>query len=289
MSILTWAVYRAFPKQKVVGLCHNVQYTARDLAGYLNVDLSRLSYHCGGINHKTWFLKLMIDGRDAYPQLIEAGDNPAIFAKDKVRFELLRQLGRFVSESSEHSAEYTPYFLRSDDQIAAYDIPVDDYIRRSIRNLNNYAETRRKLLAGEAFPLERSVEYGANIIQGIVTGELQLIYGNVENTGLIENLAPSCCVEVPIVVDHNGLRPVAIGKLPPELAGHCAPHTYVQELTVQTALEGDRDLVYRAALLDRHTASVSSLREIRALVDDLIAAHGAAMPRGIRSQLQKAA
>lgn len=289
MSILTWAVYRAFPKQRVVGLCHNVQYTVRDLAEYLNVDVSRLSYHCGGINHMTWFLKLMIDGRDAYPQLIEASGNPAIFARDKVRFELLRQLGRFVSESSEHSAEYTPYFLRCDDQIAAYDIPVDEYIRRSVRNLNNYAETRRKLLAGESFPLERSVEYGANIIQGIVTGELQLIYGNVENTGLIDNLAPGCCVEVPIVVDHNGLRPVTIGKLPPELAGHCAPHTYVQELTVQAALEGDRDLVYRAAVLDRHTASVLSLREIRAMVDDLIAAHGAAMPHGILTRLQQAA
>ncbi len=289
MSILTWAVYRAFPAQKVVGLCHNVQYTARDLAEYLNVDVARLSYHCGGINHMTWFLKLMIDGRDAYPQLTAAADDPAIFAKDKVRFELLRQLGRFVSESSEHSAEYTPYFLRRDDQIAAYDVPVDEYIRRSVRNLNTYAETRRKLLAGESFPLHRSVEYGANIIQGIVTGELQLIYGNVENTGLIDNLPPSCCVEVPIVVDHNGLRPVAIGTLPPELAGHCAPHTYVQELTVQAALEGDRDLVYRAAVLDRHTASVLSLREIRAMVDDLIAAHGSAMPHGIRTRLQQAA
>lgn len=289
MSILTWAVYRAFPRQRVVGLCHNVQYTARDLAEYLGVDLHRLSYHCGGINHMTWFLKLMIDGRDAYPRLFEASEKPEIFARDKVRFELLRQLGRFVSESSEHSAEYTPYFLRRDDQIAAYDVPVDEYVRRSVRNLDRYAETRRKLLAGEDFPLERSVEYGANIIHGSVTGEMQLIYGNVENTGLIDNLPPGCCVEVPIVVDYNGLRPVAIGTLPAELAGHCAPHTYVQELTVRAALEGDRDLVYRAAMLDRHTASVLSLREIRAMVDDLIAAHGPSLPRGIAPRLAQAA
>ena len=289
MSILTWAVYRAFPRQKVVGLCHNVQYTARDLAEYLGVDLSRLSYHCAGINHMTWFLRLMIDGRDAYPRLFEAAEDPATFAKDKVRFELLRQLGRFVSESSEHSAEYTPYFLRRDDQIAAYDVPVDEYVRRSVRNLDRYAETRRKLLAGESFPLERSVEYGANIIHGMTTGEVQLIYGNVENTGLIDNLPRGCCVEVPVVVDYNGLRPVSIGILPPELAAHCAPHTFVQELTVQAALEGDRDLVYRAAMLDRHTASVLSLKEIRAMVDDLIAAHGRAMPHGIQTRLQRAA
>ena len=289
MSILTWAVYRAFPAQKVVGLCHNVQYTAQDLAEYLGVDVSRLSYHCGGINHMTWFLRLMIDGKDAYPRLREAMDKPEIFAKDKVRFELMRLLGRFVSESSEHSAEYTPYFLRRDDQIAAYDVPVDEYVRRSVRNLDRYAETRRKLLAGEDFPLERSVEYGANIIHGTVTGETQLIYGNVENTGLIDNLPRGCCVEVPLVVDHNGLRPVAIGTLPPELAAHCAPHTFVQDLTVQAALEGDRDLVYRAATLDRHTASVLSLKEIRAMVDDLIEAHGDAMPDGIRTRARRAA
>ncbi len=289
MSILTWATYRAFPAQKVVGLCHNVQFTARDLAEYMGVDVSRLSYDCAGINHMTWFLRLMIDGKDAYPRLFEAASDPAVFAKDKVRFELMRQLGRFVSESSEHTAEYTPYFLRRDDQIAAFDVPVDDYIRRSQRNLDRYADTRRKLLAGEGFPLERSVEYGANIIHATTTGEMQLIYGNVENTGLIENLPRGCCVEVPIVVDHNGLRPLHVGPLPPELAAHCAPHVFVQDLTVQAALEGRRELVYRAAMLDRHAASVLTLRDITAMVDDLIAAHGPAMPAGILSNIAHAA
>jgi alpha-galactosidase len=282
MSILTWAVYKAFPEQRVVGLCHNVQFTSRDLAEYLGVDLSRLSYDCGGINHMTWFLRLMVDGKDAYPQLFAAAENPAIYAKDKVRFELMKHLGRFVSESSEHTAEYTPYFLRREDQIAEFDVPVDEYVRRSIRNLNRYAETRRKLLAGEEFPLERSAEYGASIIHAMVTGEVQLIYGNVENSGLIENLPSGCCVEVPVVVDRNGLRPVRVGTLPPELAAHCAPHVFVQDLTVRAALQGERELVYRAAVLDRHAASVLSLREIRAMVDELIDAHGDAMPVGVR-------
>lgn len=288
MSILTWAVYKAFPEQQVVGLCHNVQHTARDLASYLGVDRSRLSYDCAGINHMTWFLRLEIDGKDAYPQLRRAARNPEIFAKDKIRFELMEQLGRFVSESSEHTAEYTPYFLRREDQIAEYDVPVDEYVRRSERNLRRYAETRRKLLAGDSFPLERSDEYGAAIINGMVTGEPQLIYGNVRNTGLIENLPRDCCVEVPVIVDRNGLRACHVGTLPPELAAHCAPHVFVQELTVRAALEGDRDAVYRAAVLDRHAASVLSLREIRNMVDDLIAAHGPAMPLGVRSEAMAA-
>jgi alpha-galactosidase len=282
MSILTWAIYRAFPQQRVVGLCHNVQFTADDIAEYLGVDISRLSYDCGGINHMTWFLKILVDGKDAYPKLFEAAENPEIFAKDKVRFELMRHLGWFVSESSEHTAEYTPYFLRRDDQIAAYDVPVDEYIRRSQRNLQRYAETRAKLLAGESFPLERSAEYGASIINAMVTGETALIYGNVENTKLIDNLPEGCCVEVPVVVDRTGLRPVRVGTLPPELAAHCVPHVFVQDLTVRAALEGDRARVYRAAVLDRHAGSVLSLNEIRAMVDDLIAAHGDAMPPGIR-------
>jgi alpha-galactosidase len=284
MSILTWAVYRAFPMQQVVGLCHNVQFTARDLAGYLGVDPQRLSYHCAGINHMTWFLRLAIDGEDTYPRLRVAAEDPAIFGQDKVRFELLRHLGWFVSESSEHTAEYTPYFLRHDDQIAEYDVPVDEYVRRSERNLRRYAETRRRLLAGEGFPLDRSVEYGADIVHAITTGETRLIYGNVRNTRLIENLPEDCCVEVPVVVDRNGLRPCHVGTLPPELAAHCAPHVFVQDLVVRAALDGDRERVYRAAVLDRHASSVLTLRQIRAMVDDLIDAHGDAMPRGIRRE-----
>lgn len=280
MSMLTWAVYDAFPQQRVVGLCHNVQNTARELAEYLGVAQARLSYDCAGINHMTWFLRLAMDGRDAYPALRRAAEDPAIFARDRVRFELLRQLGWFVSESSEHTAEYTPYFLRRDDQIAAYDVPVDEYVRRSEENLRIYAATRRALLANEALALHPSEEYGARIINAMVTGEPALIYGNVRNTKLIDNLPEDCCVEVPVVVDRNGLRPCHVGKLPPELAAHCAPHVYVQELVVRAALDGDRERVYRAAMLDRHAASTLSISEIRAMVDELLAAHGRALPFG---------
>ena len=216
-------------------------------------------------------------------------EDPQVFARDKVRFELMRSFGWFVSESSEHNAEYTPYFLKRDDEIAAYDVPVDEYVRRSEGNLRAFKETRRKLLAGEGFPIERSVEYGSLIIHAMVTGLPQVIYGNVKNTRLVENLPEGCCVEVPVVVDRNGLRPCHVGALPPELAGYCAPHAFVQDLTVKAALDGSRDRVHRAALLDRHAASVLSIGEIRAMVDELIEAHADAMPAGIRARRRERA
>ena len=248
-----------------------------------------LSYDCAGINHMCWFLKLRIGAEDAYPLLWKAAEQPEIVAQDKVRFELMRVFGRFISESSEHNAEYTPHFLRSEAEIAHYDVPVDEYVRRSERNLGRYAETRRKLLAGEPFPIERSAEYGSLIIHAMVTGEARVIYGNVRNTGLITNLPDNACVEVPILVDRNGLRPTHVGDLPPELAGYCAPHVFVQDLTVKAALEGDVERVNRAAVLDRNTASVLSITDIRKMVDEMIVAHGDAMPEGLRRARRAAA
>ncbi len=281
MSILTWTVYKAFPEQQVVGLCHNVQYTARDLAGYLGVALDRLSYDCAGINHMTWFLRLEVDGEDAYPRLRQAMADPSIFAKDKVRFEMMRQLGWFVSESSRHCAEYVPYFLKNAEEVRKYDIPVGDLKNRTAQKIARYRESRRMLIAGEPLPLERSVEFGSNIIYGMVTNRPQLIYGNVRNTKLIENLPEGCCVEVPVLVDRNGFRPCHVGNLPPELAAHCAPHTFVQDLVVRAGLDGDRERVYRAAMLDRHAAAVLTIPEIRSMVDELIETQASALPAGI--------
>jgi alpha-galactosidase len=139
------------------------------------------------------------------------------------------------------------------------------------------------LLAGEDFLLGRSVEYGSLIIHSLLTGEARAIYGNVENTGLVTNLPTGCCVEVPILVDGTGLRPCDVGDLPPQCAATCAPHTAVQNLTVRAALEGRRDHVHHAAMLDRHAASVLSLDEIAEMVDELIDAHGDALPEGVRT------
>nr|MDP9477546.1 alpha-galactosidase [Actinomycetota bacterium] len=283
MSILTWAVYKANPSVPVVGLCHNVPYTVREISSYISVPHEELAYDGAGINHIVWLTRLEHGGEDAYPRLFAAMEDPEIYAKDKVRFELMRRFGYFVTESSEHNAEYTPYFLRDDELVKRYDVPVDEYIRRSEANLLEYAKTREKLLAGESFPLERSVEYGSLLVHSIVTGEARMVYASIENTNLVENLPRGCCVEVAVAVDGTGLRPCHYGELPPQLAAHCAPHVAVQDLTVRAALEGNRDHVYHAAMLDRHAASVLSLDEIAAVVDELIEAHGDALPEGMRA------
>jgi alpha-galactosidase len=284
MSILMEALYTAHPEIKSVGLCHSIPYTAREIASYIGVDHEELIYECAGINHIAWMTRLEVDGEDAYPRLFEAMEVPEIYARDKVRFELMRRFGYFVTESSEHNAEYTPYFLRDDALIERFDVPVDEYIRRSERNLLRYDEIRRKLLAGDSFTLERSVEYGSLIIHSLVTGQSRTIYGNVENTNLVTNLPRGCCVEVPILVDETGLRPCYFGDLPPQLAAACAPHTAVQNLAVRAALGGKREHVYHAVMLDRHAPSVLSLDEMAAMVDELIEAHGDTLPEGLRTQ-----
>ncbi len=288
MSMLTWAVYKAHPSVPVVGLCHNVPYTIREIASYIGVPHEEMAYDGAGINHIVWLTRLECGGEDVYPRLLAAMEDPEIYAKDKVRFELIRRFGYFVTESSEHNAEYTPYFLRDDELVKRYDVPVDEYIRRSEANLVEYAKTREKLLAGESFPLERSVEYGSLIVHSVVTGEARMVYASIENTNLVENLARGCCVEGAVAVDGTGLRPCHYGELPPQLAAHCAPHAAVQDLTVRAALEGNRDHVYHAAMLDRHAASVLSLDEIADVVDELIEAHGDALPEGIRTNATRA-
>ena len=283
MGILMQALYTASPEIRSIGLCHSVPNTAREIASYIGVEHEELLYECSGINHIAWMTRLEVEGEDAYPLLFGAMDDPEVYARDRVRFELMRRFGYFVTESSEHNAEYTPYFLRDEGLIERFDVPVDEYVRRSEDNLLQYRKTRRKLLSGEDFPLERSVEYGSLIVHSMVTGEARAVYGNVKNTHLITNLPEGCCVEVPMLVDETGLRPCQVGDLPPQCAASCAPHVAVQELTVRAALEGRRDHVYHAAMLDRHVPSVLSLEEIAAMVDELIEAHGEALPEGVRT------
>src|SRR5215211_6133816 len=181
MSTLMEALYTARPEIDGVGLCHSVPLTAREIASYIGVDHEQLLYECAGINHIAWMTRLEVEGEDAYPMLFTAMEDPDVYAKDKVRFELMRRFGYFVTESSEHNAEYVPYFLKDDELVKRYDVPVDEYIRRSEANLVEYAKTREKLLAGESFPLERSVEYGSLIVHSVVTGEARMVYASIEN------------------------------------------------------------------------------------------------------------
>ena len=282
MAMLCWATYAGTPITRIVGLCHSVQNTTRQLAELVGAPYEEVTYLGAGVNHQAWILQFERDGEDLYPRLDEAiARDPGL--QCRVRVEMYRRFGRFPTESSDHSAEYLPYFMHSDAMIERFRIPVDEYVRRSEENLELYEEMRRKLAAGEPFEIERSLEYASLIIHSILTGEPREIYGNVPNHGLITNLPAGACVEVPCVVDGQGLHPRTIGDLPPQLAALNRTFLNVCELTVRASLEGSREHVLHAALLDPNTAATLSPEQIEAMVDDLIEAHGSALPEGIRS------
>jgi alpha-galactosidase len=280
MAMNTWAITRA-TRIKTVGLCHSVQGTAGLLAEFMGIPRDELSYLCAGINHMAFYLDLKYQGRNAYPLLRAAAEKPEIWARDPVRFELFKRLGYFVTESSEHSAEYNPHFIRRDrpDLIGGFRIPIDEYIRRCQSQNAWWEATREKLLAGTAeFEPQRSNEYAALIIHSMETGTPRVIYGNVSNTGLITNLPEGCCVEVPCLIDKNGVQPTVIGRIPPQLAALQQTNVTVQGLTVEAMLTGKKEHVYHAAMFDPHTAAELTLEEIHALVDDLFQAHGEIIP-----------
>jgi len=279
MAMLCMAVHRASPQIAVVGLCHSVQDTSKMLAGYLDVPYEELTFRVAGINHMAWFLELAHRGEDLYPRLREVlTAHPEIYTANKVRVEMLFRTGYFVTESSEHFAEYTPHFMRHPEEVARLSIPVDEYIHRSERQLERLEATRASLERGESLPFARSHEYAAYIIHAHHTNRPFVFYGNVENTGLIPNLPADCCVEVPVLADGAGLRPCHAGPLPTVLAALDRTNIGVQQLTVEAALTGRREHVYHAAMLDPNTAASLPLDGIWRLVDDLIEAHGSALP-----------
>ena len=279
MAMLCMAVHRAAPQVAVVGLCHSVQDTSKMLAGYLDVPYEELTFRVAGINHMAWFLELSHRGVDLYPRLREVlTARPELYPANKVRVEMLFRTGYFVTESSEHFAEYTPHFMRYPEEVARLSIPVDEYIHRSERQLERLEATRASLELGESLPFARSHEYAAYIIHAHHTNRPFVFYGNVENTGLIPNLPADCCVEVPVLADAAGLRPCHAGPLPTVLAALDRTNIGVQQLTVEAALTGRREHVYHAAMLDPNTAASLPLDGIWRLVDDLIEAHGSALP-----------
>ena len=198
-----------------------------------------VTYLGAGINHQSWILRFERDGEDLYPLLDAALDRDPELLR-RVRVEIYRRFGRFPTESSEHSAEYLPFFLRSDEMIERFRVPVDEYVHRSEENLEMYEQMRAQLAAGEPFQIERSLEYASLIIHSQVTGEPRTIYGNVRNDGLIPNLPHGCCVEVPCLADRAGVQPTAVGALPPQLAALNRTFANVCELTVRAALDGSR-------------------------------------------------
>jgi alpha-galactosidase len=281
MAMLCWATYAGSPISRVVGLCHSVQWTTRGLAEAVGVPYEEVDYLGAGVNHQAWILRFARNGENLYPKLDE------VIARDpelqrRVRVELYRRMGYFPTESSEHSAEYLPWFLRDDQMIERFRVPVDEYVRRSEENLELYEEMRTTLAEGGSFEIERSLEYASLIIHSVLTGEERVIYGNVRNTGLIPNLPDGACVEVPCLVDGNGVQPTSVGPLPAQLAALNRTFLNVCELTVRAAIEGSRELVHQAALLDPNASGTLAPQAIHEMVEALIDAHGEALPAGIR-------
>jgi alpha-galactosidase len=284
MVMNCWAISRA-SKIKTVGLCHSVQGTAGQLAKDIGVPLDDINYICAGINHMAFYLKFErqgVDGtEDLYPLIRKVLEEERVPEWNRVRYEMFKRLGYFVTESSEHFAEYVPWFIKEgrEDLIEKFNVPLDEYIRRCENQIAGWEEQRQRLESGEEkIEVRRSHEYGSLIIHSMETGRERVIYGNVPNENLIDNLPQGCCVEVPVLVDANGLQPTRVGSLPPQLAAMMQTNLNVQSLTVEAALTGRRDHIYHAAMLDPHTAAELDLEQIWNLVDDLIEAHGDWLP-----------
>ena len=281
MAMLCQLVYQGTPTKQVVGLCHSVQATVRDLSELVGVPQEEVTFLSAGINHQAFLLRFEYDGESLYPRLDERiAADPEL--QRRVRVALYRRFGYFQTESSEHAAEYVPWLMRHDDQLERYRVPVNEYITRCEDNLIEFERVKEALAAGEPMPLERSSEYAATIVNSMVTGEPSVVYGNVPNTGLIPELPPGTCVEVPCVVEQNGLRPTQVLDYPPQLAALNRTYANVVELTVRAVLEERPDYVRIAALLDPNTSATLTLDEVDALCDELTLAHGDLIPAGLR-------
>ncbi len=280
MSIMTLAGLRA-ADMPIIGLCHSVQGTLNNIAEYLDVPKEEITWRCAGITHMAWYTELKRQGKDLYPRLEERARVKEIYEKDPVRFELMRHLGAFVTESSGHNSEYFPWFRKRDELI-------DRHCREGyLGGRGFYAKTWpkwreetdariQKMLEGEEeIVLDRSEEYASYIIEAHLTGKPFRVHGNVLNLGLIDNLPFGGCVEVPVLVDKTGFNPCHFGPLPEQLAAPNRAHMAFHELVVQAILEGDREAALHALMLDPLTAAVCSLDEIRAMFDEMVEAERA--------------
>jgi alpha-galactosidase len=281
MAMLPWAVYAGTGFDRVVGLCHSVRDTHAFLASLVGREVPDVDFVTAGFNHQAFVLKFEHDGVDLYPRLREVIDaDPQL--QRRVRVELFRHFGYFPTESSEHSAEYVPWFMRHDAEVEQFRILVGDYLQRSERNIDEYEATRRELEDRATLAVRPTSEMASEIIYAQQTGKPHELYVNVRNDGLISNLPQDCCVEVPALVDGDGVHPTAIGDLPPHLAALNRTFLNVAELTVRAVLEGNREHVYHAALLDPNTSATLTMRQTREMCDELLRAHGDLIPEALR-------
>jgi len=279
MSMNCWALSRT-TKVRTVGLCHSVYWTAWVLARDIGVPFEEVSYVSAGLNHLAFLLRFSRAGEDLYPLVRKVIEEGRVPKDNRVRYEVFRRLGYFPTESSEHLAEYVPWFIKPErpDLIERFAIPLDEYPRRCEAQEAGWEALRRKLQEGGPLRVHGSPEYAPQIIHSIETGTPRVVYGNVPNEGLVGALPAGCCVEVPCLVDASGVQPVVPPPLPPQLVALMRPALSVQELTVEAVLTGRRDHVVQAAMVDPHTGSQLDLDQIDELMTELLAAHAELVP-----------
>ncbi len=285
MAMNVWYLSAVAPQLRTVGLCHSVYWTVDGLSEVIGVPAAETSFHSAGVNHQAWLLRWERDGQDLYPLLDERiRTDPEL--RRRVRVDLYRRLGYYPTETSEHSAEYVPWFLGHPAEIERLRIPVDTYLQISADNVAQFEQTRDTLDGGGQVEIDSgATEYAPQVIHSVLTGQRRRIQANLPNTGLITNLPAGAAVEVPCEVDDLGLHPNYVGDLPPQCAALNRNFLNVVELTVRAALEQEPRLVRQAAMLDPHTAAVLEVDRIWALCDDLVAAHGELMPDWLRGSL----
>ncbi len=270
---------------KAVGLCHSVQVCASHLLKSLELwdKYQPVTWRIAGINHMAWLLDITKDGKDLYPEIKKAADKKNRSARkkdgtkhnDMVRYEILRNFGFYNTESSEHTAEYHPYFIKRQypELIQEFNIPLDEYPRRCINQIASWRKQRDEIVHNKKLGHQRTHEYGSYIMESILCDKPYEIGGNVLNNGLISNLPAEAVVEVPCLVNRNGIQGCHVGKLPLQCAALNMTHINVHLLTIEAAVTHSRDLVYQAAMLDPHTRAELSLDDIRSMCDDLFEAH----------------
>jgi alpha-galactosidase len=293
MAANCWAFDRGTGRPHV-GLCHSVQGTSEMLARWINVPYEEVVYRSAGINHQAFFLDFKRDGEDLYPLIWEAIKNPEIDGEEPVRIEIMKHFGYFVTESSGHASEYMPYFRKSakminEELVPRFKNPRDEwfdwartggYYRHCIERQTRFENEYEAMIAdGSVVPTNRSHEYGSRIMEAIETHQPAVIAGNVPNRGLIDNLPQGCCVEVPCLVDGNGIQPTKIGAIPTQLAALNRTNINVQELIVEASLTGNTEAVYHAVMLDPLTGAVCTLDQIRSMVGDLLEAQKQWLPQ----------
>ena len=296
MAINTWGLAERFPDIKQVGLCHSVQNTVEELAHDLDIPKGDFRYKVAGVNHVAFFLRLeqAVGGghKDLYP-LLRAGYQSGALPKgpllmprcpNKVRYEVMDHLGYFCTESSEHLAEYVPWFIKEgrEDLIRDFGIPLDEYPQRCEEQIADWKTQADALKAAGTIDVTRSHEFAADLMNAIVTDTPYVAYGNLPNTGQIPQLPLGAAVETPCLVDSNGVQPSIVTDIPPQLVALMRTQINVQELTVKALLEENPEHIYHAAMMDPHTAAELDLRQIRSMVDDLLAAHGDWLPEWCR-------